>query len=143
MEEFQEADILWPESTQTPKSFASWPKYLHFTPSPIEASLSSASSSSNSSCTQDELHESELSWPESEEASYFFSIANLEEREKICCDGEWQEADVLWPEQENCSVAWENCSVGDEDFLTKFEHRKISSPIDIPRRKINNFVHLL
>jgi hypothetical protein len=148
MEEYQEADILWPESTRNPKTFVNWQNYLHFTSSQSEASLSSASSSSDSSCTQDELQESELSWPGSEEDSYFFSITNLEEKEKekVSCDEEWQEADVLWPEQEGltkCHVAWENCSVGDEDRLTKAEQRKISSPIDIPKRKINKFVHFL
>lgn len=150
MEEFQEADILWPESMQNPRSFVNWQNYLHFTPSQMsEASLSSASSSSNSTYTQYELQESELSWPGDGDDSYFFSVGNLSEQ-KICCDEEWQEADVLWPEHESLTrhrefkFAWENCSlIGDEDRFTKREPTRVSSPIDIPKRKINDFVCLL
>ena len=150
MEEFQEADILWPESMQNPESFFDWPIYHHFTPSELSESRLSSASSSNSTCTQDELQESELSWTGTGDDSFFLSIGNLSK--EICCEEEWQEADVLWPEQESLNLKhrgfefeWENCSDGDEDqlIIMKGEATIISSPIDIPKRKINHFAHLL
>lgn len=147
MEEFQEADILWPESMQNPESFVNWSIYHHFTPSESEASRLSSISSSNSTCTLDELQESELSWSGTGDDSFFLSIGNLSK--EICSEDEWQEADVLWPEPESLKhrdfeFEWKNCSHGDEDQpIMKGEATKISSPIDIPIRKINHFAHLL
>ncbi|KAF3335096.1 hypothetical protein FCM35_KLT21700 [Carex littledalei] len=133
MEEFQEADILWPESImQNPQSetFFHWPIYHHFTPSESE----SEAGRSNSTCTQDELQlqESELSWPGTGDDSFFLSIGNSSK--EMRWEEEWQEADVLWPEQESLK---HRGSDGDEDqlIIKLGEATKVSSPIDIPNSK--------